>query len=95
MNSRHLTRFARTGYELLIAGASSLKSPFLLVVRLLLGLADVCLRQAHLSDVPAMVERFQEWGVPFPEFNVYVSGLVPSRCAARSPPNEADRAEAN
>ena len=30
---------------------------------------------AHLSDVPAMVERFQEWGVPFP-INVYVSGLT-------------------
>jgi putative oxidoreductase len=36
--------------------------------------------RAHLSDVPAMVERFQEWGVPFPTFNVYVSGLTECAC---------------
>ena len=36
--------------------------------------------RAHLSDVPAMVERFQEWGVSFPTFNVYVSGLTECAC---------------
>ena len=36
--------------------------------------------RTHLSDVPAMVQRFQEWGVPFPTFNVYVSGLTECAC---------------
>ena len=36
--------------------------------------------RAHLSDVPAMVQRFQEWGVPFPTLNVYVSGLTECAC---------------
>ena len=35
---------------------------------------------AHLADVPAMVERFQEWGVPLPTFNVYLSGLTEIVC---------------
>ena len=34
----------------------------------------------HLSDVPAMVERFQEWGVPFPTFSVYLSALTEIVC---------------
>ena len=80
MNLRHFTGFARTGYELLIAGASTLKSPFLLIVRLYWGWQMFVSGSAHLSDVPAMVERFQEWGVPFPTFNVYVSGLIESVC---------------
>ena len=42
MKFQQLTESLRAGYEMLIAGASSLKSPFLLGVRLLLGLADVC-----------------------------------------------------
>jgi putative oxidoreductase len=46
----------------------------------LLGLADVVAGSTHLSDVPAMVERFQEWGVPFPTFNVYVSGISECVC---------------
>jgi putative oxidoreductase len=80
MNLRHFTGFARTGYELLIAGASTLKSPFLLIVRLYWGWQMFVSGSAHLSDVPAMVERFQEWGVPFPTFNVYVSGLTECVC---------------
>jgi putative oxidoreductase len=80
MNLRHFTGFARTGYELLIAGASTLKSPFLLIVRLYWGWQMFVSGSAHLSDVPAMVERFQEWGVPFPTFNVYVSGLTGCVC---------------
>jgi hypothetical protein len=71
MNIRRPTGLARTGYELLIAGASTLKSPFLLVVRLYWGWQMFVAGSAHLSDVPAMVERFQEWGVPFPTFNVF------------------------
>ena len=35
---------------------------------------------AHLSDVPSMVERFIEWGVPLPTFNVYLSGITGIVC---------------
>jgi DoxX len=74
------SHFARPGYELLIAGASTLKSPFLLAVRLYWGWQMYVAGSAHLSDVPAMVERFQEWGVPFPLFNVYLSGFTEIVC---------------
>ena len=80
MSTPQLSGLARTGYELLIAGASSLKSPFLLIVRLYWGWQMFVSGRAHLSDVPAMVERFQEWGVPFPTLNVYVSGLTECAC---------------
>jgi putative oxidoreductase len=77
---KQITDLACAGYELLIAGASSLKSPFLLFVRLYWGWQMLVSGSAHLSDVPAMVERFQEWGVPFPTFNVYLSGLTECVC---------------
>ncbi len=80
MSIQHLTDLARAGYEFLIASASILKSPFLLVVRLFWGWQMFVAGSAHLSDVPAMVERFQEWGVPFPTFNVYVSALTECVC---------------
>jgi putative oxidoreductase len=80
MRLQQLTESSRAGYELLIAGASSLKSPFLLGVRLYWGWQMFVAGSAHLSDVPAMVERFQEWGVPFPTFNVYLSGLTEIVC---------------
>src|SRR5262245_22611253 len=80
MKSQELTDLARAGYELLIAGASSLKSPFLFFVRLYWGWQMFVSGRAHLSDVPAMVERFQEWGVPFPTFNVYLSALTEIVC---------------
>jgi putative oxidoreductase len=80
MKFQQLTELSRAGYQLLIAGASSLKSPFLLLVRVYWGWQMFVAGSAHLSDVPAMVERFQEWGVPFPTFNVYLSGLTEIVC---------------
>ena len=80
MSTPQLSGLARKGYQLLIAGASSLKSPFLLIVRLYWGWQMFVSGRAHLSDVPTMVQRFQEWGVPFPTFNVYVSGLTECAC---------------
>jgi putative oxidoreductase len=79
-NMKQITDLTCAVYELLIAGASSLKSPFLLFVRLYWGWQMLVSGRAHLSDVPAMVERFQEWGVPFPTFNVYLSGLTECVC---------------
>jgi putative oxidoreductase len=80
MKFQHLTEVSQAGYELLITGASTLKSPFLLLVRLYWGWQMFVAGSAHLSDVPAMVERFQDWGVPFPTFNVYLSGLTEIVC---------------
>lgn len=80
MKSQQLINFVRAGYEFLIAGASSLRSPFLLAVRLYWGWQMFVAGSAHLSDVPSMVERFTEWGVPFPTFNVYVSGITEIVC---------------
>lgn len=80
VKSQPLTGLAREGYEILVAGASSLKSPFLLVIRLYWGWQMYVAGSAHLSDVPAMVERFTEWGVPFPTFNVYLSGITEIVC---------------
>jgi putative oxidoreductase len=80
MKLQQLTELTRAGYELLITGASTSKSPFLLVVRLYWGWQMFVAGSAHLSDVPAMVERFQDWGVPFPTFNVYLSGSTEIVC---------------
>ncbi len=80
MKAQQFAAVAREVYQLLFAAASSLKSPFLLVVRLYWGWQMFVAGSAHLSDVPAMVERFTEWGVPFPTFNVYVSGLTEIVC---------------
>jgi putative oxidoreductase len=80
VKSQQLINLARAGYELLIASASTLKSPFLLCIRLYWGWQMFVSGSSHLSDVPAMVERFQEWGVPFPTFNVYLSGISEIVC---------------
>jgi putative oxidoreductase len=73
MKPQPLISVIRDSYELLVAGASSLSSLFLLAVRLYWGWQMFVAGSAHLSDVPAMVERFTSWGVPFPTFNVYLS----------------------
>ncbi len=70
----------RRAYALLIAGASLLQSPLLLVIRLYWGWQMFVSGRAHLSNVPEMVKRFQDWGVPFPTINVYVSGLTECAC---------------
>ena len=80
MSTPQLSGLACKGYELLIASASSVKSPSLLIVRLYWGWQMFVSGRSHLSDVPAMAQRFQEWGVPFPTFNVYVSGLTECAC---------------
>ncbi len=80
MKFHQLTSFVRNGYELLAAGASSLSSPFLLAVRFYWGWQMFVAGSAHLSDVPAMVDRFESWGVPFPTFNVYLSASTEIVC---------------
>jgi len=72
--------FLRNAYRLLIVGASLLQCPLLLVIRLYWGWQMFVSGRAHLSNVPEMVKRFQDWGVPFPTVNVYVSGLTECVC---------------
>ena len=76
MNKQLLISLAHTGYNLVIAAASNLQSVFLLIIRLYWGWQMFVSGRSHLSDVPAMVQRFTDWGVPFPTFNVYLSGLT-------------------
>ena len=67
-------------YGWLICGAGFLKAPFLLIIRLYWGWQMFVSGHAHLGDVPAMAQRFHDWGVPFPTFNVYVSGYTECLC---------------
>jgi putative oxidoreductase len=80
VKSQKLTVSTRQGREVLMAAASSLKSPFLLAIRLYWGWQMFVAGSAHLSDVPARIERFTEWGVPFPTFNVYLSAIIEIVC---------------
>ncbi len=48
--------------------------PFvLLIIRLAWGWELFESGRAHLQDVPTMVQRFTEWGVPLPKPSVYIS----------------------
>jgi putative oxidoreductase len=76
MKFQQVIKHAGEAHQLLLAVAANLKSPFLLAIRAYWGWQMAVAGSAHLSDVPAMVERFQEWGVPFPAFNVYLSGIT-------------------
>ena len=72
--------FIANVYGIWIKAVSCLQSPLLLVMRLYWGWQMFVSGRAHLSDVPTMVQRFQEWGIPFPSFNVYLSGLTECTC---------------
>jgi putative oxidoreductase len=62
------------GYQLFDRGANNLQSFTLLVFRLAFGWKMFLSGHRHLNDVAAMVQRFTDWGIPFPKFNVYMSG---------------------
>jgi putative oxidoreductase len=53
---------------------SKLQSFVLLAFRVTWGWELLEAGHSHLTTVPAMVERFKGWGVPFPTVNVYISG---------------------
>ena len=67
---------ALRGYRTYSRVADNLQSFALLILRLGFGLELWFSGYGHLHNVDVMVERFQNWGVPFPRFNVYVSGLT-------------------
>jgi putative oxidoreductase len=53
--------------------ASKLQSIVLLFVRLCCGWELFVSGRGHLQIVPAMVQRFTQWGIPLPHLNVYIS----------------------
>src|SRR5580704_17898456 len=59
---------------LLVKIGSALQSLFLLIVRLYWGWQFFGTGKAKLMDVPTFVERFHDWGIPFPKLNVYIAG---------------------
>src|SRR5271170_1591910 len=63
-------------YQLLIRIGQYLKPAVLLIFRLAWGWELFESGRAHLANVPAMVERFQHWGIPLPHLNVYISGYT-------------------
>jgi putative oxidoreductase len=63
-------------YGSLVHYASNLQSVALLILRIGFGFGLSISGHAHLADVPTMVQRFTEWHVPLPTFNVYVSGIT-------------------
>jgi putative oxidoreductase len=74
MNSSELSTHISRGYSLFAKGASSLASPFLLVVRLYWGWQFFVAGKNHLSDIPATVGHFIDFGVPFPKVNAVLAG---------------------
>ena len=80
MNKHPLFLLGRTGYQWLLKIASALQPVFLLIIRLYWGWQTFQSGHAHLSDVPTMVKRFTDWGIPFPVFNVYLSGGTECIC---------------
>jgi putative oxidoreductase len=46
----------------------------LLIIRLAWGWELFQSGHSHLQDVPTMVQRFTDWGVPLPKPSVYISG---------------------
>jgi len=63
-------------YQWLIQISQHLTPAVLLVFRLAWGWELFESGRAHLGNVPAMVERFQSWGVPLPHLNVYISAYT-------------------
>jgi putative oxidoreductase len=53
-----------------------LQSAVLLLFRFSYGWEMYLSGYRHLHAVDNMVSNFQDWGVPFPRFNVYVSGFT-------------------
>ena len=58
------------------SAASWLQSPALLLIRLAWGFQLYESGWGHLTHVAATVKQFEEWHIPFPLINVYLSGSV-------------------
>ncbi len=68
--------FVRQGYALLIRGASSLQSLFLLVIRLYWGWQFFVTGQGKLMNIEKIAEFFQSLGIPLPMAQAYLVGTL-------------------
>jgi len=73
MKSNPLVSFVRTAYTLLVRIASSLQSPFLLIVRLYWGWSFVQTGWGKLQDLSKPTEFFTSLHIPFPAFNAVLA----------------------
>jgi putative oxidoreductase len=64
------------GDALLTRAGSQLQSFVLLLLRITWGWQLVESGYGHLTHIQKTIEAFKGWGVPFPQFNVYVSGCT-------------------
>jgi uncharacterized membrane protein YphA (DoxX/SURF4 family) len=60
-------------YRLLIRSGFILLPLVLLIIRLAWGWELFESGRSHLADVPGMVARFKDWGVPYPKPSLYLS----------------------
>src|SRR5438045_2070275 len=65
-----------TLYRVLIRFGVYLLPLVLLIIRLAWGWELFESGRSHIQDVPTMVQRFTDWGVPFPKPNVYLSASI-------------------
>jgi putative oxidoreductase len=63
-------------YEHLICSAGHLQSAVLLALRLTWGWQLAESGYGHLTHIQQTINAFTGWGVPFPTFNVYLSGSM-------------------
>jgi putative oxidoreductase len=80
MKTISLHSLMQGAYTLLIRAASTLKSPFLLVVRLYWGWQFFQTGTAKLGDIPTFTTRFTDWGVPLPHLSVILAGTTETVC---------------
>lgn len=69
-------QLARSGCELLIKDASSLQSPFLLLIRLYWGWSFFQTGKGKLSDLSQPTAFFTELGIPFPALSAALAGAT-------------------
>jgi putative oxidoreductase len=63
-------------YDCLICAGSHLQSAVLLALRLTWGWQLFESGHGHLTHIQNTIDAFKGWGVPFPTFNVYLSGSM-------------------
>lgn len=71
-----IIHFARRGYTLLVRGASSLQSVFLLAVRLYWGWQFFGNGKGKLANIEKITGFFQDLGIPLPMVQAYLVGTV-------------------
>ncbi len=73
---RSIIHLARRGYTLLVRGASSLQSVFLLAVRLYWGWQFFATGKGKLQNIEKTAGFFQDLGIPVPMAQAYLVGTV-------------------